>query len=166
VPGQGSPTAKLLFVGEGPGADEDRQGLAFVGAAGQLLTKMIEAMGFARDEVFIANVVKCRPPENRTPLPEEMKACMPYLQRQIELLQPTVIVTLGATPLKALLENPRASVTQLRGTWHAYQDIALMPTFHPAYLLRKPEAKRDVWNDLQLVMARLREVEGSVNSEQ
>lgn len=155
VPGQGSPNTELLFVGEGPGAEEDRQGLAFVGAAGQLLTRMIKAMGYTRDEVFIANVVKCRPPDNRTPLPEEANACLPYLQSQIELLQPSVIVTLGATPLKALLRDPMASVTRMRGIWTSYQDIDLMPTFHPAYVLRKPESKPLVWDDLKQVMARL-----------
>lgn len=155
VPGQGNPRPELVFVGEGPGADEDRQGLAFVGKAGQLLTRMILAMGFTREDVFIANVVKCRPPENRTPLPDEAEACLPFLEAQLEILQPKVIVALGATPLKALLGNPRAGITRMRGTWTSYQGFDLMPTFHPSYLLRKPEAKHDTWADLKEVLVRL-----------
>jgi len=153
VPGQGCLAPEILFVGEGPGAEEDAQGLAFVGAAGQLLTKMIQAMGFQRDEVFIANVVKCRPPENRQPLPEEMEACLPYLREQIALLNPGVIVVLGAVALKGLLGLD--GIMRRRGQWHAYEDIPAMPTFHPSYLLRTPSAKKDTWEDLKEVLRRV-----------
>jgi DNA polymerase len=154
VPGQGNPAPEILFVGEAPGADEDEQGLAFVGAAGQLLTQMITAMGYTREQVFIANVAKCRPPGNRQPLPEEMAACLPYLKEQIRLLRPAVIVALGATAVKGLL-NPTESITRLRGKWQSFEGIPLMPTFHPAYLLYNPASKRDVWTDLKEVLARL-----------
>ncbi len=155
VPGEGKADAPdILFVGEGPGADEDAQGRPFVGRAGQLLTKMIEAMGYGRDEVFIANVVKCRPPNNRTPLPEEMETCLPYLRQQIGLLKPRVIVGLGATAIKGLL-GKTAGITKLRGTWQEYGGIRLMPTFHPSYLLRDPSKKKVVWQDLQLVLKEL-----------
>lgn len=154
VPGQGSPAPDILFVGEAPGADEDEQGLAFVGAAGQLLTQMITAMGYSRDEVFIANIAKCRPPGNRPPLPEEMAACLPYLKEQIRLLAPKVIVALGATSVKGLL-NPEVTISRLRGQWQSFEGIPLMPTFHPAYLLRNPSAKHDVWADLKAVLTRL-----------
>lgn len=153
VPGQGNPHPELMFVGEGPGADEDEQGLAFVGRAGQLLTKMILAMGYQRDEVFIANIVKCRPPDNRQPLPEEMDACLPYLKEQIGLLKPKVIVALGATAVRGLVGLD--GITRLRGKWLLFQGIDLMPTYHPAYLLRNPPAKKDAWIDLQEVMKRL-----------
>ncbi len=154
VPGQGNPHPEILFVGEAPGADEDRQGMAFVGDAGQLLTRMIEAMGLARDDVFIANVVKCRPPENRKPLPDEMAACLPYLSEQIAVLRPKVIIALGAVAAHALLavETP---ISRLRGQWSRHGDIDLMPTYHPAYLLRNPAAKHEVWADLQAVLKRL-----------
>lgn len=148
--GEGSPQAKLMFIGEGPGMDEDAQGRPFVGAAGQLLTKMINAMQFAREEVYIANVVKCRPPNNRVPLPDEANACLPYLERQIELIRPEVIVLLGATPLQYILGL--TGIMRRRGQWGEYKGIKVMPTYHPAFLLRRPEAKRDVWNDLQEVM--------------
>jgi uracil-DNA glycosylase family 4 len=154
VPGQGSTAPEILFIGEGPGADEDRQGLAFVGRAGQLLTKIIEAMGLTREQVFIGNIVKCRPPGNRTPLPEEMKACLPYLHEQIAILKPRVIVALGATAVKGLLEV-ETGITRLRGRWMSYEGIDLMPTFHPAYLLRNPAGKREVWEDMKAVLARL-----------
>ncbi len=154
VPGQGSPAPEILFIGEGPGAEEDRQGLAFVGAAGQLLTKIIQAMGFTRDQVFIGNVVKCRPPENRTPMPDEMKACLPYLQEQIALLKPKIIVAMGATAVRGLLDV-ETGITRLRGRWLSYEGIDLMPTFHPAYLLRNPAGKKDVWEDMKSVLARL-----------
>ena len=154
VPGQGSATPEIMFIGEAPGADEDRQGLAFVGKAGQLLTKMSEAMGYTREEVFIGNILKCRPPGNRNPLPEEMAICMPYLLEQIELLQPKVIIAMGATAVKGLLDTT-TGITRLRGQWKRFQGIDLMPTFHPAYLLRNPSAKRDVWTDLQEVLRRL-----------
>ncbi len=152
--GEGNPAAELMFVGEGPGADEDATGRPFVGAAGQLLDKMIAAMTFRREDVYIANVVKCRPPENRAPLPDEMGVCLPYLRRQIELIKPKVIVALGGTAMTGLLGVP-VSITRMRGQWTAYQGIPLMPTFHPAYLLRREEAKRDVWSDLQQVMKAL-----------
>ncbi len=155
VPGQGTVSPEIMFIGEGPGAEEDRTGLAFVGAAGELLTKMIIAMGFSREEVFIGNIVKCRPPDNRNPEPEEMEACMPYLLEQIALLKPKVIVALGATALKGLTGDPRISITRIRGTWMEFGGIEMMPTFHPAYLLRNPAAKKEVWADLQDVLAKL-----------
>jgi uracil-DNA glycosylase len=155
VPGQGSASPEIMFIGEGPGYDEDQQGLAFVGRAGQLLTKIIEAMGLTRDEVFIGNVVKCRPPENRKPLPDEMSACLPYLRAQIELLKPKIIVALGATAVQGLLQIETVGITKLRGQWMSYKGIDLMPTFHPAYLLRNPPAKKEVWEDMKAVLARL-----------
>lgn len=148
--GEGSPNADIMFIGEGPGYDEDQQGRPFVGKAGSLLTKMIIAMQFSREQVYIANIVKCRPPKNRNPLPEEADTCLPYLQRQIELIQPKVIVVLGAVPLKYLLN--KSGIMRLRGKWDSYNNIKVMPTFHPAYLLRNPGAKREVWSDLQQVM--------------
>jgi DNA polymerase len=148
--GEGNPKAKLMFIGEGPGMDEDQQGRPFVGAAGQLLTKMINAMQFSRDDVYIANIVKCRPPNNRVPLPDEANVCLPYLERQVELIQPQVIVLLGATPLQYILGL--TGIMRRRGQWGEYKGIKVMPTYHPAFLLRRPEAKRDVWNDLQEVM--------------
>ncbi len=155
VPGQGNPAPAILFVGEGPGADEDLQGLAFVGKAGQLLTKMIAAMGFSREEVFIANVVKCRPPGNRPPEPAEMACCLPFLREQIACLQPRVIVALGSTAVKGLLGADVVGITKLRGQWREFGGIPLMPTYHPAYLLRNPPAKVYVWADLQAVLAHL-----------
>ena len=152
---RGNPAAELMFVGEGPGAEEDRQGLPFVGAAGQLLDKMIVAMGYQPSDVYIANIVKCRPPGNRKPTEDEATACTPYLREQIELVSPKVIVALGATGVQGLL-GARVGITRMRGTWKTYRGrIPLMPTFHPAYLLRSPEKKRDVWNDLQEVMRKL-----------
>ena len=152
--GVGSPTAELMFVGEGPGADEDAQGEPFVGRAGQLLTKMIEAMGYRREEVYIANVVKCRPPGNRNPEPDEIEACEPFLRRQIEAVGPRVIVALGKFAAQTLLRSA-IPITKLRGTWSTYGGVKLMPTFHPAYLLRIPDEKKMAWADLQLVMAEL-----------
>ena len=142
-----------MFIGEGPGADEDATGRPFVGAAGQLLDKMIGAMHLAREDVYIANIVKCRPPGNRMPSPEEAAACIGYLKKQIELVQPEVIVLLGGTALSFLLEIN--GITKYRGRWHNYNNIPVMPTFHPAFLLRKAEAKREAWHDLKLVMAKL-----------
>jgi uracil-DNA glycosylase len=151
---RGNPNAELMFVGEGPGADEDAQGLPFVGKAGQLLDKMIEAMGYAVEDVYIANIVKCRPPNNRKPEPAEMAACVGYLQEQIAVVRPKAIVALGATACEGLLGI--SGITRLRGTWRLYRgEIPVMPTFHPAYLLRTPEAKREVWSDLQQVMQKL-----------
>lgn len=148
---RGTGSSGLLFVGEGPGADEDAQGLPFVGAAGQLLDKMIAAMGMTRDEVYVCNIVKCRPPKNRKPEPDEMNACRGYVDRQIELIAPQVIVALGATAVQGLLGTTEG-ITRLRGRWKLYRGIAVMPTFHPAYLLRTPSAKRQVWTDLQAVL--------------
>ena len=151
---RGNPVTELMFVGEGPGAEEDAQGLPFVGKAGQLLDRMIAAMGYAPAEVYVANVVKCRPPNNRKPEPAEMQACEGYLHEQIAIVRPKVIVALGATACEGLLKV--SGITRLRGTWRLYRGaIPVMPTFHPAYLLRTPEAKRDVWSDLQQVMAKL-----------
>jgi DNA polymerase len=154
VPGEGAPRARLLFIGEGPGADEDRLGRPFVGRAGQLLTRMIEAMGLSRDEVFIANVVKCRPPGNRVPLPEESAACMPYLARQIALIRPEVVCALGATAAQALLAT-KEPIGRLRGRFHEFGGLALMPTFHPSYLLRNERDKGVAWEDLKQILARL-----------
>jgi DNA polymerase len=156
VPGQGNPNRPpIMFIGEAPGADEDAQGLAFVGRAGQLLTKMIAAMGYTRDEVFIANICKCRPPNNRTPTPAEMAACLPFLKRQIAAVRPRFIVALGNTAIQGLLGE--TGILRIHGNWREFEGIPLMPTFHPAYLLRCPPAKRGCWEDLKLVMARLKE---------
>lgn len=146
----GTPDAELMFVGEAPGRDEDLQGTPFVGAAGQLLTKMIEAMGLKRERVYICNVLKDRPPANRTPLPEEMDACLPFLLEQIAIVQPRVICVLGAVAAKALL-GPHVSITKIRGEVREVQGIPLVPTFHPAYLLRNPPAKKFAWADLKRV---------------
>lgn len=151
--GSGNPHAQLVFVGEGPGAEEDAQGVPFVGAAGQLLTKMITAMGFTRDGVYICNVVKCRPPGNRNPEPEEIAACEPFLKAQLQSLKPKVIVALGKFAAQTLLRDT-TPITRLRGQWRSYEGVPLMPTFHPAYLLRNPGEKRLVWLDLQDVMKR------------
>lgn len=153
--GDGSPNARLMFVGEGPGHDEDRQGVPFVGRAGQLLNQIIKAMGWSRDEVYIANVVKCRPPDNRTPQPDEVAACTPFLFRQIEIIKPAAIVALGSPASQALLETS-AGITKIRGTFREFRGVPVMPTFHPAYLLRNPAAKKEVWEDMQKVMALLR----------
>jgi DNA polymerase len=151
---RGTGSCGVCFVGEGPGADEDAQGFPFVGKAGQLLDKMIEAMGWGRDEVYVCNVVKCRPPDNRKPEPDEMAACLPYLAEQLELVRPSVIVALGATAVQGLL-GTSGGIMRLRGNWKTYRGIPLMPTFHPAYLLRTPSAKRQVWEDLQEVLKRI-----------
>jgi DNA polymerase len=149
--GSGNPRAELVFVGEGPGENEDLQGQPFVGAAGELLTKMIEAMGFNRDLVYICNVVKCRPPGNRNPEPDEIQACEPFLRSQLLAIQPKVIVALGKFAAQTLLRDS-TPITKLRGQWRDYQGVQLMPTFHPAYLLRSPQEKRKAWEDLQQVM--------------
>lgn len=154
VPGEGNPRARLMFIGEGPGEEEDRTGRPFVGRAGQLLDKMIAAMTLRREEVFIANVVKCRPPGNRAPEPDEAVACIGYLKRQIRAIRPEVIVTLGGVALSFLLREPQ-SITRMRGHWTEFEGIAVMPTFHPAYLLRQESAKREAWSDLQQVMKAL-----------
>lgn len=148
--GAGNSHAELMFIGEGPGRDEDLQGIPFVGEAGQLLTKMINAMQYQRSDVYIANIVKCRPPQNRNPEDGEAETCLPYLKRQIQLVNPKVIVVLGAVPLKYLLK--KTGITKMRGIWDDYDGIRVMPTFHPAYLLRNPSAKKQVWEDLQKVM--------------
>jgi uracil-DNA glycosylase family 4 len=150
----GNPKAKLIFVGEGPGRDEDMQGLPFVGRAGKLLTSMIEAMGLQRQDVYICNVVKCRPPENRLPEPDEIKTCSPFLLRQLEVVDPKVIVALGACAAQTLLQTTRG-ISHFRGQWQEFRGRKLMATYHPAYLLRNPPAKADVWKDLQMVMAEL-----------
>ncbi len=156
VPGEGNPAARLMFIGEGPGEQEDLQGRPFVGRAGKMLDKIIAAMGLAREDVFIGNIVKCRPPGNRAPAPAEAVDCMPYLQQQIEVIAPEVIVALGATAAKWLLET-RDGISRLRGRFHDYRGIPLMPTYHPAYLLRAytPENRRKVWDDMQMVCKKL-----------
>jgi DNA polymerase len=155
--GVGNPDAHLVFVGEGPGADEDAQGEPFVGKAGQLLNKMIEAMGYRRQDVYICNVVKCRPPGNRNPEPDEIEACEPFLKRQLAALRPRMIVTLGKFAAQCLLRDD-TPISRLRGNFRAYEGIQLMPTFHPAYLLRDPTKKKETWEDLKTVMAALRDM--------
>ncbi len=150
--GDGNPRAELVFVGEGPGHDEDIQGLPFVGRAGRLLTDMITAMGLERRDVYICNVIKCRPPENRLPEKDEVAACSPFLFRQLEVIRPKVIVALGASAVKTLLGDGFA-ITKVRGQWFDFRGFQLLPTYHPAYLLRNPAAKPDSWKDLQKVMA-------------
>jgi uracil-DNA glycosylase len=152
--GVGNPDADLMFVGEAPGADEDEQGIPFVGRAGQLLTKMIAAMGFDRDQVYIANVIKCRPPQNRPPEPDEIASCEPFLFRQIDAVQPKVIVALGSFAAKTLLETEQP-ISRLRGTVYDFRGVKLVPTFHPSYLLRSPDKKRDAWQDLKTALALL-----------
>jgi uracil-DNA glycosylase len=152
--GDGNPKADLVFVGEGPGADEDAQGLPFVGRAGKLLTQMIEAMGLQRRDVYICNVVKCRPPENRTPEKDEVSTCSPFLLRQLDALGPKVIVCLGSVAAQTLLQTNRG-ISHFRGEWLEFRGKKLLATYHPAYLLRNPSAKSEVWKDLQKVMAEL-----------
>lgn len=157
--GVGNPEARLVFVGEGPGADEDAQGIPFVGRAGQLLTQMIdntaakEGIAISRPDVYICNVVKCRPPENRTPEPDEMETCGQFLFRQLITIKPKAIVCLGATAARALL-NSKVGITKMRGNWHSWRDIPVMPTYHPSYLLRpyNQNAKREAWEDLKKVL--------------
>ncbi len=152
--GAGNPDAKLMFVGEAPGMEEDLQGLPFVGRAGQLLTKIIEAMGLKRKDVYIANILKCRPPGNRNPLPTEILTCEEYLIRQIDLITPKVICALGKFAAQTLLRT-QESITKLRGKFHEYHEIKVMPTFHPAYLLRNPQGKRLVWEDMKKIKREL-----------
>jgi uracil-DNA glycosylase len=152
--GQGNPEARLVFVGEGPGADEDRQGLAFVGPAGQLLTKIITAMNLTREEVYICNVIKCRPPGNRDPQTDEIQACRPFLERQLAAIGPEVICTLGAFAAQTLLDTTEP-ISRLRGRFQDFKGFKLMPTYHPAYLLRNPDQKRFVWEDVQKIMTLL-----------
>jgi DNA polymerase len=159
VPGQGSPETEILFVGEGPGEDEDLQGLAFVGRAGQLLTRLIGRMGFSREQVFIANIVKCRPPGNRKPEPDEMAACLPYLHEQIDILRPRVIVALGGTAVQGLVGEQKLGITRLRGQWMEFRGVPLMPTYHPSYLLRGGGDEKarywEVWEDMLEVLRRI-----------
>lgn len=149
--GDGNPEARLVFVGEGPGFDEDKQGLPFVGKAGQLLNQMIEAMGLSRQEVYICNVVKCHPPDNRDPEPDEIATCEPYLLEQLKIIRPQVIVGLGRFAVHTLLQT-KTPISRLRGNWMNFQGIKFMPTYHPAYLLRNQADKRAAWEDLQAVM--------------
>jgi DNA polymerase len=153
--GVGNPKAELVFVGEAPGEEEDRQGIPFVGAAGQLLTKMIRAMGLTREQVYIANVVKCRPPGNRDPLPDEVETCRPFLEEQLVAIRPKVICTLGKHASQTLL-NTTERITRLRGRVHDRNGTPVVPTFHPAYLLRNESDKKLAWMDLQLIMKLLR----------
>ena len=152
--GQGNPGADLMFVGEAPGADEDVQGLAFVGRAGQLLTKIIEAIGLKREDVFIANVIKCRPPQNRNPMTDEIHSCQPFLERQIQVIRPKVLVGLGLFACQWLLKTAEP-MGRLRGRLGEYEGIKVMPTYHPAYLLRSPSAKKPVWDDMRVVRSLL-----------
>jgi uracil-DNA glycosylase len=159
--GTGNPRARLMFVGEGPGADEDRQGLPFVGRAGQLLNRIIEAMKMRREDVYIANVVKCRPPENRAPLPDESATCLPFLLRQIAAIRPRVVCALGGVAVQALL-GTASSISRIRGEFRNLPDgTPVMPTFHPAYLLRNPEKKKEVWEDMKKVLELLSREDGS-----
>jgi uracil-DNA glycosylase len=154
--GTGNPYAELMVIGEGPGEEEDNQGLPFVGKSGQLLDKILAAAGFSRQEnVFIANIVKCRPPANREPTPEERTACLPFLLLQIEMIQPAIIILLGSTALKGLID-PNGKITQVRGKWMEWNDIQVMPTFHPSALLRNPDLKKEVWEDMKLVVQKYR----------
>jgi uracil-DNA glycosylase len=152
--GEGNSHAELVFVGEAPGGDEDIQGRPFVGRAGQLLTKIVVAMGLTREEIYICNILKCRPPGNRNPLPDEIAACEPFLALQLQAIKPRVICTLGSFAAHTLL-NSQAPITALRGSFHDYKGIPLMPTYHPAYLLRNPAAKKQVWEDVQKIMKML-----------
>jgi len=151
VPGEGNPKAKLVFVGEGPGKNEDIQGRPFIGRSGNLLTKMIADMGLSREEIFITSIVKCRPPNNRTPLKTEINACKLYLREQLRVIRPGIICTLGAPAAMTLLRK-KGSMTAIRGKWFEYEGIKLMPTFHPAYLLRNPSKKQEVRIDFQEIM--------------
>jgi len=152
--GEGAADARVVFVGEGPGFDEDQCGRPFVGAAGQLLTKIIAAMKLSREAVYIANIVKCRPPYNRNPEPDEIRECLPFLKRQLKAIQPQVICALGSVAARTLLET-ETPISRLRGQFHKFMGVPVMPTFHPAYLLRNPDRKRDVWNDVQQIMTLL-----------
>ncbi|UOD34486.1 uracil-DNA glycosylase [Deferribacteraceae bacterium V6Fe1] len=149
--GEGNVSADLMFIGEGPGAEEDKQGRPFVGRAGQLLTKMIQAMGLKREDVYIANIVKCRPPDNRNPFKEEAQSCIEYLMEQIKIVRPKVIICLGSVAATYLL-NTEKQISKLRGQFTNFNDIKVMPTFHPAYLLRNPSKKKETWEDLKKVI--------------
>lgn len=153
--GDGNPGAKLVFVGEGPGFEEDQQGKPFVGAAGQLLSRIIEAINLTRSQVYICNIVKCRPPKNRNPEPAEISTCFPFLERQIAAIQPDIICALGSVAAQTLLQTTM-SISRLRGRFHEYKGIKVLPTYHPAYLLRNPDKKRDVWEDMKMLMKEYR----------
>ena len=157
--GVGNPHAEIVFVGEGPGREEDKSGEPFVGEAGQLLDRILNAMGMQRSDVYICNVVKCRPPDNRDPSADEIATCEPFLTRQLDSIRPQVIVALGKFAAQTLLQSD-TSISKLRGHWHQYRSIPLMPTFHPAYLLRKPLSKREVWEDMKSVLKKLRNEQG------
>ena len=159
VNSHGNRNARLMFVGEAPGADEDAQARPFVGRAGQLLTKIIEAIGIKREDVLIGNVNRCRPPGNRPPTPEEARICKPFIMREIAVVRPDVIVVLGNTAMKNLLDA-KEGITKLRGQFQDYQGIKVMPTFHPAYLLRDPSKKRETWEDMKMVRAYLDSIAG------
>ena len=152
--GAGDPHARLVFVGEGPGYDEDQKGEPFIGAAGRLLTKIIEAIKYTREQVYICNIIKCRPPGNRNPLPDEIEACLPFLKRQLATIKPDVICALGTFAAQALLETKKP-ISKLKGRFHDYNGIRILPTYHPAYLLRNPGKKRDVWEDMKKLMKAL-----------
>ncbi len=156
--GSGNPQAPIFLIGEGPGYEEDKSGVAFVGKSGQLLDKILAACGFTREQhVFIGNIVKCRPPQNRNPLPEEQAACLPYLEEQIELVNPKIIVTLGAVATKAILGS-HVMITKARGNWGLWLNRPVMPTYHPSALLRNPNLKRDAWDDFKKVIDKYREI--------
>ena len=163
VPGEGSPNADIMFVGEGPGQDEDRLGRPFVGASGQLLTQMIHAIGMERTEVYIANVVKCRPPHNRNPEPDEVQACLPHLRAQFALIRPKIVVLLGRVPLQALLGG--TSIMRERGVWQERKGTWFMPTFHPSFLLRDPSQKRAAWEDFKQIRDKLAELKAAERGE-
>ncbi len=157
--GEGNFNAEIMVIGEAPGADEDRIGRPFVGKSGQLLDKIFSACGFTREQhIFISNIVKCRPPSNRIPSEEEVKACLPFLLKQIELVDPKIIITLGATALKRLFDNPDLKITRLRGKWMHFDKYLLMPVYHPSALLRNPELKKDTWEDYKQVVYKYREL--------
>lgn len=149
--GTGDPQARLVFVGEGPGYEEDQKGEPFVGAAGRLLTKIIQAIDYTREQVYICNIIKCRPPGNRNPMPDEIEACVPFLERQIGAIKPDFICALGTFAAQTLLET-KAPISRLRGSFHNYKGMKVLPTYHPAFLLRNPAKKRDVWEDMKMLM--------------
>jgi DNA polymerase len=153
--GDGNPKAKLVFIGEGPGVEEDRKGQPFVGAAGQLLTRIIEAIKLSRNQVYICNIIKCRPPGNRNPEPDEITTCFPFLERQIAAIQPDFIIALGAVAAQTLL-GTTTPISRLRGRFHEYKGAKVVPTYHPAYLLRNPDKKRDVWEDMKMLIKEYR----------
>lgn len=156
--GRGDANAPLMFIGEGPGEEEDKQGLPFVGKAGEVLDKMTEAMGWPSEMIYVANIVKCRPPDNRDPKPEEREACFPYLHHQISIIRPDVIVTLGNVATRALLGQSMAGITTIRGVWMKYEGIAVMPTLHPAFVLHQPTGKRYLWQDAKAVVSHLKKM--------